>query len=89
MLVGYMCVLSKSNHQTTTQQRDALLATGVDDCHLHENWAGGARDDRPGLDQALEFVRRGNCLVIWEPDRPGRFLPHLLPSSPTYQGAHR
>ena len=38
----------------------------------------GARDDRIGLKQALEFVREGDCLVVWKLDRLGRSLPHLL-----------
>jgi DNA invertase Pin-like site-specific DNA recombinase len=78
MLVGYMRVSSEGDRQTTALQRDALLATGVDERHLYEDKAGGARDDRPGLARALEFVRQGDCLVVWKLDRLGRSLPHLL-----------
>ena len=78
MLVGYMRVSSEGDRQTTALQRDALLAAGVDDRHLHEDRASGARDDRPGLARALGFVRRGDCLVVWKLDRLGRSLPHLL-----------
>jgi DNA invertase Pin-like site-specific DNA recombinase len=49
MLVGYMRVSSDSDRQTTALQRDALLAAGVDERHLFEDKASGARDDRPGL----------------------------------------
>jgi resolvase-like protein len=38
----------------------------------------GAKDDRPGLTQALWFVRAGDVLVVWKLDRLGRSLPHLL-----------
>ncbi len=38
----------------------------------------GACDDRPGLQQALDYVRPGDCLVVWKLDRLGRSLPHLL-----------
>jgi DNA invertase Pin-like site-specific DNA recombinase len=37
-----------------------------------------AKDDRPGLTQALSFVRAGDVLVVWKLDRLGRSLPHLL-----------
>jgi len=78
MLIGYMRVSSESDRQTTNLQRDALLAAGVDERHLFEDKASGARDDRPGLAKALEFVRADDCLVVWKLDRLGRSLSHLL-----------
>lgn len=78
MLVGYMRVSSDNNRQTTDLQRDALIKAGVDERHLYEDKASGARDDRPGLAQALDDVRSGDCLVVWKLDRLGRSLPHLL-----------
>ena len=78
MLVGYMRVSSDNDRQTTDLQRDALLAAGVDPRHLFEDKASGARDMRPGLQQALDYVRPGDCLVVWKLDRLGRSLSHLL-----------
>ena len=78
MLVGYMRVSSDSDRQTTDLQRDALLAAGVDERHLFEDKASGARSDRSGLAAALDYVRAGDCLVVWKLDRLGRSLPHLL-----------
>jgi DNA invertase Pin-like site-specific DNA recombinase len=78
MLVGYMRVSSDSDRQTTDLQRDALLQTGVDPRHLFEDKMSGARDSRPGLGKALEFMQSGDCLVVWKLDRLGRSLPHLL-----------
>lgn len=78
MLVGYMRISSDNDRQTTNLQRDALLAAGVDERHLFQDQASGARDDRPGLAKALEFVRPGDCLIVWKLDRLGRSLPHLL-----------
>ncbi|WP_280758049.1 recombinase family protein [Polaromonas sp. CG_23.6] len=78
MLVGYMRVSSDSDRQSTDLQRDALLAAGVDARHLFEDHASGAKDDRIGLAQALEFVRPGDVLVVWKLDRLGRSLSHLL-----------
>src|SRR5471032_1395318 len=78
MLVGYMRVSSDSDRQNTDLQRDALLAAGVDARHLYEDHASGAKDDRTGLAQALEFVHPGDVLVVWKLDRLGRSLSHLL-----------
>jgi DNA invertase Pin-like site-specific DNA recombinase len=78
MLVGYMRVSSESDRQSTDLQRDALLAAGVDVRHLFEDRASGAKDDRAGLTQALDFVRPGDVLVVWKLDRLGRSLSHLL-----------
>lgn len=78
MLVGYMRVSSDGDRQTTALQRDALLAAGVDDRHLYEDKASGARTDRPGLARALEFARQGDCLIVWKLHQLGRSMPHLL-----------
>jgi hypothetical protein len=78
MFVGYMRVSSDSDRQTTALQRDALLAAGVDERHLFEDHASGAKDDRPGLISALAFLRSGDVLVVWKLDRLVRSLSHLL-----------
>ena len=62
----------------TDQQRDALLAAGVDERHLFEDRVSGSRGDRAGLARALAFLKDGDCLVVWKLDRLGRSLPHLL-----------
>ena len=59
-------------------QRDALLAAGVDARHLFEDRVTGSRGDRAGLTKALAFIKPGDCLVVWNLDRLGRSLPHLL-----------
>ena len=78
MLIGYMRVSSESDRQTTDLQRDALLAAGVDNRHLFEDHASGAKDDRPGLVKVLAFVHPGDVLIVWKLDRLGRSLSHLL-----------
>jgi len=78
MLVGYMRVSSDNDRQTTDLQRDALIGAGVDPRHLFEDKASGGRDDRAGLQQALDYVCAGDCLVVWKLDRLGRSLSHLL-----------
>ena len=78
MLVGYVRVSSETDRQNFDLQRDALIAVGVDSRHLFEDRASGARTDRPGLTQALAFVRPGDVLVVWKLDRLGRSLTHLI-----------
>ena len=78
MLIGYMRVSSDNDRQTTDLQRDALLAAGIDERHLYEDRASGAKDNRPGLKAALDDTKPGDCLVVWKLDRLGRSLPHLL-----------
>ncbi len=78
MLVGYMRVSSTDDRQSVSLQRDALVASGVDERHLHQDKASGARDDRPGLKECLGDLRAGDVLVVWKLDRLGRSLPNLL-----------
>ncbi len=78
MLIGYMRVSTANDRQSTDLQRDALVAAGVDVRHLFEDCASGAKDSRPGLAKALDFVQPGDVLVVWKLDRLGRSLSHLL-----------
>ena len=78
MLVGYIRVSSETDRQNFDLQRDALIAVGVDSRHLFEDRASGSRTDRPGLAQAIAFVRPGDVLVVWKLDRLGRSLTHLI-----------
>ena len=78
MLVGYMRVSSTDDRQSVSLQKDALVASGVDERHLHQDKASGARDDRPGLKRCLTDLRPGDVLVVWKLDRLGRSLPNLL-----------
>jgi DNA invertase Pin-like site-specific DNA recombinase len=78
MLVGYVRVSKADGSQVTYLQRDALLASGVDPCHIYEDAASGKRDDRPGLVACLKALREGDALVVWKLDRLGRDLRHLV-----------
>jgi len=78
MQVGYIRVSGAGDRQNTELQRDALLAAGVDERHLYEDRASGARDDRPGLQECLAFLRPGDVMVVWKLDRLGRSLAHLI-----------
>lgn len=78
MLIGYMRVSTDSDRQSTDLQRDALISAGIDERHIFEDKASGAKDDRAGLAQALEYVKSGDTLVVWKLDRLGRSLQHLI-----------
>lgn len=78
MLIGYMRVSSEGERQFTNLQRDALLQAGVDTRHIFEDKASGAKDNRKGLQECLNFLKSDDCLVVWKLDRLGRSLIHLI-----------
>jgi DNA invertase Pin-like site-specific DNA recombinase len=78
MLVGYMRVSTADDRQSTDLQRDALVAAGVDERHIHQDRASGAKSDRSGLKACLEYLKPGDTLVVWKLDRLGRSLTDLL-----------
>lgn len=73
-IVGYAHV--STFEQILDLQRDALNATGCK--RIFTDTASGARSDRSGLQQALDYVREGDVLVIWRLDRLGRSLKYLI-----------
>lgn len=78
MLIGYMRISTDNDRQTTDLQKDALLQAGVDERHIFSDHSSGMKDDRHGLNEALNYLKSGDCLVVWKLDRLGRSLPHLL-----------
>ena len=79
MLIGYAHVSKADGSQSLDLQRDALRAEGIDDpANLYHDFPSGVRDDRPGLDNCLRALRKGDILVVWKLDRLGRNLAHLV-----------
>jgi hypothetical protein len=74
MLIGYARV--STLEQSLDLQTDALNRAGCE--KLFTDKAGGARAARPGLDQALAHLRKGDTLVVWKLDRLGRSIRHLI-----------
>jgi DNA invertase Pin-like site-specific DNA recombinase len=74
MLVGYARV--STYEQTLNLQQDALTKAGC--TKIFTDTASGAKTERKGLDEALNYVRKGDTLVVWRLDRLGRSLPHLI-----------
>ena len=74
MLVGYARVSTRD--QNLASQVAALKAAGAE--KIFEDYASGARRERPGLSAALDYIRPGDTLTVWKLDRLGRSLRDLL-----------
>lgn len=74
MLVGYARV--STEEQNLDLQFDALRQAGCEQ-FFHDEMSG-AKTERPGLSEALSFVRPGDTLVVWRLDRLGRSLKDLI-----------
>ena len=74
MLIGYARVSTQD--QTLNLQKDALKKLGCN--KIFTDTASGAKAERKRLDEALEYVREGDTLVVWRLDRLGRSLKHLI-----------
>jgi DNA invertase Pin-like site-specific DNA recombinase len=74
MLIGYARV--STHDQTLDLQLDALKAAGCE--RIFKDTVSGSTMERPGLSEALDFVRPGDTLVVWRLDRLGRSLRHLI-----------
>ncbi len=74
MLVGYVRV--STLEQNASLQIDALQQAGCE--RIFQDKVSGAKTERPGLQEAIDFLRNGDSLVVWRLDRLGRSLKHLL-----------
>lgn len=74
MLVGYARVSTADQH--LYMQEDALKKCGCTE--IFHDIASGAKTARPGLEQAIAYLRDGDTLVVWKLDRLGRSLSHLI-----------
>lgn len=74
MLVGYARV--STEQQSLDLQKDALKQHGCE--KIYVDVISGSKKDRPGLTEALEYLRPGDTLVVWKLDRLGRSLRHLI-----------
>jgi DNA invertase Pin-like site-specific DNA recombinase len=74
MLIGYARVSTQD--QTLDLQKDSLQKIGC--TKIFTDTASGSLSERPGLNEALQFLRTGDALVVWRLDRLGRSLQHLL-----------
>ena len=74
MNIGYARVSTQD--QNLDLQNDALKSA---DCEkIYTDKMSGAKTDRPGLEEILSILRKGDTLVVWKLDRLGRSLTHLI-----------
>nr|WP_272739283.1 recombinase family protein [Klebsiella pneumoniae] len=81
-LIGYARV--STAEQDTALQTDALRKAGCE--RVFEDTASGAKADRPGLADALAYLRDGDVLAVWRLDRLGRSMPHLIETIGALEG---
>lgn len=81
-VIGYARVSTKA--QKLDLQHDALRRAGCERV-FEDHGVSGAKARRPGLDQALSFLRDGDVLVIYKLDRLGRSVAHLAELLRTFE----
>lgn len=74
MLVGYARV--STLEQDVSLQIDELEKAGCE--RIFTDKVSGTKTERPRLQEALDFLRTGDSLVVWRLDRLGRSLRHLI-----------
>lgn len=74
MKIGYARISTAD--QSLDLQTDALAAAGCE--KIFHDTASGAKDERRGLADAVEYARAGDVLAVWKLDRLGRSLRHLI-----------
>jgi DNA invertase Pin-like site-specific DNA recombinase len=74
MIIGYARV--SSYEQNLDLQLDALHKAGCK--RIFKDKLSGAKQDRPGLSEALQHVRQGDTMVTWKLDRLGRSVKGLI-----------
>lgn len=74
MLVGYARV--STDDQNLALQTSALNEIGC--AKIYDDKISGTKNNRPGLQLALEVLRKGDTLVVWKLDRLGRTVKGLI-----------
>ena len=74
MKIGYARV--STHEQNLDLQKDGLSQAGCE--KIFEDHISGVIKERPGFDDALDYLRQGDTLVVWRLDRLGRSLKHLI-----------
>jgi len=72
--IGYARV--STGLQNLDLQEDSLNKFGCE--KIFSDHMSGAKSIRPGLENAIDFVRPGDTLVVWRLDRLGRNMEDLI-----------
>lgn len=81
MKIGYARV--STLEQSLDLQLDALEKAGCE--KIYEEKMSGMKDDRPQLNQLIEYAREGDVLVVYKLDRLGRSTKRLIELSEELQ----
>ena len=73
-LIGYVRV--STIDQNLEPQVNELKSAGCET--VFKDVISCVKAERPGLNDALDFLRRGDTLVVWKLDRLGRSMKHLV-----------
>ncbi len=73
-LIGYARV--STHDQDLSLQINDLVAAGCKT--IFKDKMSGAKGNRPGLDDCLKTLRKGDTLIVWRLDRLGRSMQHLV-----------
>lgn len=74
MKIGYARV--STNDQSLDLQIDALEKAGCE--KLYQEKISGMKDDRPQLNELVEYAREGDILVVYKLDRLGRSTKKII-----------
>ncbi len=74
MRIGYARV--STHEQLLDLQLDALEKAGCE--KIYQEKMSGMKDDRPQLNQLIEYAREGDVLVVYKLDRLGRSTKRLI-----------
>lgn len=64
MLIGYARV--SKDEQSLDLQTDAFKNIGVEKIYFDK--VGGIKSEKPQLNQLINFIRKGDTLVVWRLD---------------------
>ncbi len=82
MLIGYARVSTQD--QKPELQLDALTAAGCE--RTFEEKSSGALRERPQLQAAIGYMRKGDTLVVWRLDRLARSVKQLIETIDELEG---
>uniref|UniRef100_UPI00200F93F8 recombinase family protein n=1 Tax=Escherichia coli TaxID=562 RepID=UPI00200F93F8 len=74
--IGYARVSTSEGKQLLDRQVDALTEIGCE--RIFEDKASGSNSQRKGLDDCLNYLRKGDVLVVLDLDRLGRLASELI-----------
>ena len=74
VLIGYARV--STGLQNLDLQNDALTKHGC--MKIFQDKMSGTKKQRPGLEEALQYAREGDTIVVWRLDRLGRNMQDLI-----------